>query len=121
LLSLLGVGSAFAWREIKSELSYQPRQSMLPAAAYVPPTEFQAYQQSTATVLQQSSALLQAQQAEVKRLSDQVAKLIDEVGALKSASAEAHAATKPPAKKSAQVPALRERSAPLSLSPGKQD
>jgi hypothetical protein len=123
VLSLLGVGSAFAWRAIRGELSYQPPQSTASAVAYVPSTDFQAYQQSTATALQQSSALLQAQQAEVKRLSDQVAQLIDEVSALKSASAEMHASAKPPAKKSAQKPAqaLRERSTPLSLNPGKQD
>lgn len=119
VLALLGTASAFGWRASR-DVSSQAPQLQVPTIAYVPSSDFQTYRETTAAALQQSSATLQVQQAELKRLSDQVAQLTAEVGTLKGIVAEMRiAAARPAPKKTGPKPPLPspQGSAPLALSP----
>ncbi|WP_284268651.1 hypothetical protein [Bradyrhizobium iriomotense] len=123
-LALLGVTSAFGWRASRGELSSQAPQLQVPTVTYVPSSDFQTYRETAAAALQQSSVTLQAQQAELKRLSSQVAQLTAEVGTLKGIVAEMRVATTRPApKKATPKPPLAspQGSAPLALSPTQKE
>jgi cell division protein FtsB len=77
--------------------------------------DFQAFQQQIAATAQSTAQLVAAQQAEIKRLSDQVAALAAKIDTLQppAATAQAAAPVPPPA-----APAARKRPAAAKLPPG---
>jgi cell division protein FtsB len=120
-LALFGVASAFAWHSYGGSLALpslpwgigQPAAPAVVAAEQpVGLKDLQAVQQQLAGPLQSNAQLLAAQQAEIKRLSDQVSALVAKVDALERPPATAQAlppASAPPAP--APAPAPRKRSA----------
>ncbi|WP_375411220.1 hypothetical protein [uncultured Bradyrhizobium sp.] len=102
-LALFGIASAFAWRAyggvaFPSMPSFSfgtgPQTAPVAAAADKPVAlkDLQAMQQQLAGPLQSNAQLLAAQQAEIKRLSDQVAALAAKVDTLERPPAPAQAA-----------------------------
>jgi uncharacterized coiled-coil protein SlyX len=114
-LAMVGIASALAWRTygggpltLPSFLSATEQTAAPPAvaAADKPVTlkDVQALQQQIAGPLQSNAQLLAAQQAELKRLSDQMSALTAKVEALEHPAASAQAslpASAPPAPASA--------------------
>jgi uncharacterized coiled-coil protein SlyX len=109
-LAMFGAASALLWRAWGNGLPALPA---LPsfmsvtapgaAPAAVPDKtvglkDFQAFQQQTAGTMQSTAQLVAAQQAEIKRLSDQVSALSAKIDALQrpAASAQADAPVPPP-------------------------
>jgi uncharacterized coiled-coil protein SlyX len=101
-LAILGIASAFAWRAydgvpfaLPSFLSGAGQTAAPPAvAAADKPVELkdlQALQQQIVGPLQSNAQLLAAQQAEIKRLSDQVSALAAKVDALEHPATSAQA------------------------------
>jgi uncharacterized coiled-coil protein SlyX len=76
--------------------------------------DFQAFQQQIAATVQATAQLVAAQQAEIKRLSDQVAALAAKIDTLQPAAATAQAAAPVPP----PAPAARKRPAAAKLPPG---
>jgi uncharacterized coiled-coil protein SlyX len=118
-LATLGVGSAFLWRAYSDSGSIY---SLLPIGSEKGPVaeaadkavmqrDFLAFQQQIAGTLQSTSQLLAGQQAEMKRLSDQVSALTAKIDALQRPPASAQAAipAPPPA---APPPARKKPAAP---------
>jgi uncharacterized coiled-coil protein SlyX len=118
LLACVGVGLAFLWRAYGGSVSALPLIAAVngPAAAPsgaavkgVGASDLQALQQQLAGQMQAVTQLLASQQAEIKRLSDQLAALTGKVDALQQPVAPAPVAKQaaPVRKKpaSAQVPA----------------
>jgi cell division protein FtsB len=102
-LALSGVASAFAWRAYGGvpwtlpSFAFRTAQPAAPAVAAAEEKpiglkDLQALQQQIAGPLQSNAQLLAAQQAEIKRLSDQVAGLAAKVDALEHPPAIAQAA-----------------------------
>jgi uncharacterized coiled-coil protein SlyX len=83
VLAVLGVASAFGWRAYGGS-PYAPEMVGL--------DEFHAFQHQVAGQLQSSAQALAAQQAEVKRLSDQMAAVSTKMDTLASAISSARAA-----------------------------
>jgi uncharacterized coiled-coil protein SlyX len=118
-LAVLGIASAFAWRAYGGVPLTLPSFALgtgkpaAPAVVADKPVglkDLQALQQQIAGPLQSNAQLLAAQQAEIKRLSDQVSALAAKVDALEHAPASAQAslpASAPPS----PVPAPRKKSA----------
>jgi uncharacterized coiled-coil protein SlyX len=107
-LAILGTASAFAWRAydggpltLPSFLSGTGQTAVPPAVAAadkaVTLKDLQALQQQVAGPLQSNAQLLAAQQAEIKRLSDQVSALAAKVEALEHPPASAQASLPAPA------------------------
>jgi len=103
-LGVIGTGSAALWYGYGGSLpawpsfASGPEQSAAPAAVADPPAglkDLQALQQQIAGSLQSTAQLLAAQQAEIKRLADQIAVLTAKVELLE----------RPPASAQASVPA----------------
>lgn len=101
LLAGTGSGSAFIWRATGGSL-----QGLLPQPAATAvaekaagPSELDALRQQIVSLNQTSQQLLTAQQAEIKRLTDQVAKLSDKLDLLQRPVTSAQAAI-PPSKSS---------------------
>jgi uncharacterized coiled-coil protein SlyX len=133
-LAIVGIASAFAWRvydggplTLPSFLSGTGQSEAPPAvvAADKPVTlkDLQALQQQIAGPLQSNAQLLAAQQAEIKRLSDQVSALAAKVEALEHPPASAQAllpAPAPPSPAPAAAPAAaaRKKSAAPKSPPG---
>lgn len=95
-LALVGAGSAVAWHSWGGGLPSWPA---LALATTPPETEkpvalkdFQALQQQAAAAAQSSAQQIAAQQAEIKRLSDQVAALAARIDTLQNTAAPAQAA-----------------------------
>jgi uncharacterized coiled-coil protein SlyX len=128
-LAISGAASALLWRSWDGGLPALPSfMSSGAAPAEVPDKsvglkDFQAFQQQITGTLQSTAQLVAAQQAEIKRLSDQVAALGATIDTLQrpAASAQATAPAAPPApaasrKKSAapkQPPGISVGGAPL--------
>jgi hypothetical protein len=115
-LAIIGVASAFLWRAYSDSVS--PYSSFASAkgpatvdAADKPVTlkDFQAFQQQIAGPLQSTTQLLAAQQAEIKRLADQVSVLSAKVDLLQRPLASAQAAMPAP---QPVAPAPRRKPAP---------
>jgi hypothetical protein len=113
-LVIFGVISAFGWRAYAG--SSYPSWSLGNSAANTraPETvgidEFHAYQQQVKVQLQSNAQALAAEQAEVKRLSDQGVALSGKIDALSSAISSARAAmpaAPPPQPKSKTKPSAR--------------
>jgi len=105
---MLGIASAVLWRAWDDTLSF-PSFASLAAPGAAPATapaevadkpvgskEFRAAQQQVAGSLQATAQLVAAQQAEIKRLSDQVSALTAKIDALQNPAASAQAAVPPP-------------------------
>jgi uncharacterized coiled-coil protein SlyX len=115
LLVCVGAGLAFFWRAYGGSVSALPSIAAVngPAAAppgaaakAVGPADLQALQQQLAGQIQAVTQLLASQQAEVKRLSDQLAALTGKVDTLQQPAAPAPAAKQaaPVRKKPAPAP-----------------
>jgi uncharacterized coiled-coil protein SlyX len=119
-LAVLGVASALLWHVWANGLPTLPSftSATAPAPAEVPDktvglTEFQALQQQIAATTQSTAQLVAAQQAEIKRLSDQVSALAAKIEALQTPATSAEAAAPaPPA-----TPAARKRPAAAPKQP----
>jgi uncharacterized coiled-coil protein SlyX len=101
-LALFGSASALVWRTLGSGLPALPSfTSNAAPAADVPDKsvglkDFQAFQQQVTGTMQSTAQLVAAQQAEIKRLSDQVAALAAKLDALQRSAASAQAAAPVP-------------------------
>ncbi len=97
-LAVVGVVSALLWHTwsdgvpiFPSAASEKPAAAEAAANRTVGVADFQAFQQQIAGTMQSTSQLLGAQQAEIKRLSDQIAALAARIDALQSPAASASA------------------------------
>jgi uncharacterized coiled-coil protein SlyX len=94
VLATIGVGSAFGWHAYGG--SPYPSFAFGTSAASEPKPigldEFHAFQQQSTAQMQSSAQALAAQQAEMKRLSDQVAAVSAKIDAIQSSIASARAA-----------------------------
>jgi uncharacterized coiled-coil protein SlyX len=98
-LALFGSASAVLWNAWGNSLPALP--SFASGPAEVPDKtvglkDFQGFQQQIAATLQSTAQLVAAQQAEIKRLSDQVAALAAKIDAQQRAAASAQAAAPAP-------------------------
>lgn len=128
-LAIVGIASAFAWRAYGgipltlpsfASGTGQPAAPAVVAEKPVGLKDLQALQQQIAGPLQSSAQLLAAQQAELKRLSDQVSALAAKVDALEHPPASTQAsfpASAPPAPSPAPT-APRKKSAAPKQPPG---
>ncbi len=123
-LAMLGSASAVLWNAWGSGLPAFPSFTSSSAApAEVPDKtvalkDFQAFQAQMAATLQSTGQLVAAQQAEIKRLSDQVAALAAKIDTLQRPAASAQAAV-PAAPPPAPAPAApRKRPAAAKPPPG---
>jgi uncharacterized coiled-coil protein SlyX len=124
-LALFGAASALLWHAWSGGLPALPSfTSGAPGAApaQVPDKtvglkDFQAFQQQIAATMQSTAQLVAAQQAEIKRLSDQVSALAAKIDALQppAASAPAAAPVPPPPPPPS---AAKKRPAAAKLPPG---
>jgi cell division protein FtsB len=124
-LAIFGVASALLWRGYGGAVPGLPSFGSVAAPGAAAPAndkaiglkEFQALQQQIAGSLQSSVQVVAAQQAEIKRLSDQVSSLSAKIDALQSSAASAQAAA-PVAPPSPPPPAARKKSAAPRPAPG---
>jgi uncharacterized coiled-coil protein SlyX len=123
-LALFGSGSALLWTALGYGLPALPSFTSSAAAPGAAPAEvadktvglkdFQAFQQQIAATLQSTGQLVAAQQAEIKRLSDQVAALGAKIDAQQrpAASAQAAAPVPPPPAAARKKPAAPKQPPP---------
>jgi hypothetical protein len=114
VLAMIGSASAFAWHAYGGSASsvFTLGGSAVPAPKLVSIDEFNAFRQQVVGQMQSNTQALAAQQAEAKRLSDQVAAVSAKIDALQSAIASARAAIpaampNPPKKPGKPKPAAR--------------
>jgi uncharacterized coiled-coil protein SlyX len=121
-LAMFGIASAIAWRasggaalSLPSFASGTGQAAAPPAAADKPVglKDLQALQQQIAGSMQSTAQLVAAQQAEIKRLSDQVAALAAKIETLQNPATSAQAVVPPP-----PPPATRKKPAAAKLPPG---
>ena len=130
ILALAGTGAGFAWHAYGGTMSTMPSlafDKVKPVAEnVVPPTAIDDYRQKTAADLQSKSKLIEAQQAQIKTLTDTVAQLTGKIEALERQAAELSqaqaAAPKVPPKpkpkpKPQPAPAISTGGAPLPTAP----
>jgi|SRR5947209_15682533 len=119
-LVLVGAGSAVAWHSWGGGWPSWPALALGTAPGAAPPADtekpvalkdFQALQQQAAAAAQSSAQQLAAQQAEIKRLSDQVAALAARIDTLQNTAASAQAAAPASAPPPAPAAAARKRAA----------
>jgi uncharacterized coiled-coil protein SlyX len=120
-LAMLGSASAVLWNAWGYALPALPSFTSGAAPAEVPDKtvglkDFQAFQQQIAATTQSTAQLVAAQQAEIKRLSEQVAALAAKIDALQPPAASAQVAA--PAPPPPAAPAARKRPAAAKLPPG---
>jgi uncharacterized coiled-coil protein SlyX len=123
-LAIFGSASALAWRAWGGGLPAVPFLALETAPGPVPPAadkalgsrDFVAFQQQIAGSQQSTAQLLAAQQAEIKRLSDQVSALTAKVDTLQHPPASAPTAIPQPVAPAA--PAARKKSAASRPPPG---
>lgn len=116
-LALFGSASAVLWNAWGGGLPALPSFTSATAPAEVPDKtvglkDFQAFQQQIAATLQSTAQLVAAQQAEIKRLSDQVATLAAKIDAQQRAAASAQAAAPAPPPPPAPAAARKRPAAP---------
>ena len=112
LLAATGSGSALAWRSFGGGFAAFPTSAPVASVPVAGPVadkavgsrEFQAFQQQIAGSLQATERLLAAQQAEIKRLSGQVATMTEKLDLLQRPVASAQAALPAPAVKPVRPP-----------------
>jgi uncharacterized coiled-coil protein SlyX len=124
-LALFGAASASLWYASGGGLPALPSFASSVAAPGAAPAEvpdktvglkdFQAFQQQIAATLQSTAQLVAAQQADIKRLSDQVAALTAKIDTLQNPATSAQTATAAPPP---PAPAARKRSPAPKQPPG---
>ena len=111
VIAAIGGGAALLWHEYGEAFLALPILKPETPPQVVSLRAFGEYQQAVAGDLRRNSEMLQAQDAELKRLSDQVLQLVMKMDLLESKARDAQAAIvnapKPAAKKSAAKPAAR--------------
>lgn len=113
MLAGAGSGSALLWRAYGSPPSTNVVSSAAPVADKpVGLADLQAFQQQIAGAVQSTEKLLTTQQAEIKRLSDQLSALSGKLDLLQRPVTSAQAALPPPAPKPV-APAPRKKPAAL--------
>jgi uncharacterized coiled-coil protein SlyX len=120
-LALIGSSAAFLWREYGGALDdftiVKPEATPQAVSSKV----FDEYQQAVAGNLRRYSGMLEAQDAEIKRLSDQVLHLTMKMDSLESHARDAQAAISPAPKAASKKPAAKPRistgGAPLPPAP----
>jgi uncharacterized coiled-coil protein SlyX len=126
-LALFGSASALLWNAWGGGLTALPSftSSATPGAPAETPDktvglkDFQAFQQQIAATAQSTAQSVAAQQAEIKRLSDQVAALAAKVDTLQRPAASAQAAAPvPPPPAPPPTPAVRKKPAAAKPPPG---
>jgi uncharacterized coiled-coil protein SlyX len=122
-LALFGSASALLWHAWGGGLAALPSfTSNAAPTGIVDKTvglkDFQAFQQQVATTVQSTAQLVAAQQAEIKRLSDQVAALGAKIDTLQRPAASAQAAAPAPPPAPPPAPAARKKPAAAKLPPG---
>ena len=126
-LAILGIVSALLWSTWDGSLPSLPSFASLAAPGAAPAEapdtpvgskEFRAAQQQVAGSLQSTAQLVTAQQAEIKRLSDQVAALTAKIDALQNPAASAQAAVPAPPPPPPPPLAARKKSAAPKQPPG---
>jgi hypothetical protein len=120
LLAVIGASSAVLWRSYGGRLPALPSfaSGTEPAAVVDKPVgskDFQALQQQIAGSAQSTAQLLATQQAEIKRLADQVAVLAAKVDLLERPTASAQASLPAP---QPVAPAARKKPAAPKPPPG---
>jgi cytoskeletal protein RodZ len=124
-LAVLGAGSAVLWHSFGGSLPALPSLSSFTSASGTEPSpspvatadkpvglkDLQALQQQLTGAIQSNAQLLSSQQAELKRLADQVAVLTAKVDLLERPAASAQASVPPPAPPPPAPAAPRKRSA----------
>jgi hypothetical protein len=125
VLAATGSGAAFAWHGYGGDalaFAATPKAASAPQTAAAQDAVLKSLadaQQRQTAIAQQNQQLLQAQAAEMKRLSDTVAQLASRVEALSGRNAQAFAP--PPAPKKPPAPKIVEHKpaapAPISLAP----
>lgn len=124
-LAMFGAASALLWNAWGNGLPALPSFTSGAAPGAAPANvpdktvglkDFQAFQQQVAATMQSTAQLVAAQQAEIKRLSDQLSALAAKIDALQRppASAQAAAPVPPPP----PPPAARKRPAAAKPPPG---
>lgn len=112
LIGSIGSGAAFLWSKYGSALDdFAIFKSEAPPQA-VSLKVFDEYRQAVAGNLRRDREMLQAQDAEIMRLSDQVLLLTMKLDSLESRAREAQAAISPAPKKSAAKPRLKPAAKP---------
>jgi uncharacterized coiled-coil protein SlyX len=113
VLLALGAAAGFTWLrhgdrllEVTSLASSAGSSAAVAAtdASLVAASDFQSFQQQTAEALQSVTELLTAQQAQLKRLSDDVSGLSTKIDQMQSTLASGTTASLPPARLSVTVP-----------------
>jgi uncharacterized coiled-coil protein SlyX len=126
-LVLFGSASALLWRAWGGGLSALPSFTSSAAPGSAPGEtpdktvglkDFQAFQQQIAATVQSTAQLVAAQQAEIKRLSDQVAALAAKIDTLQRPAASPQAAAPVPPPAPPPAPAARKKPAAAKLPPG---
>src|SRR5271169_5951860 len=120
VLALIGSGAVFLWSKYRGALDDFAIKSEAPPQA-VSLKVFDEYQQAVAGNLRRYSGMLEDQDAEIKRLSDQVLQLTTKMDSLESRARDAQAAISPAPKAASKKPAAKPRistgGAPLPPAP----
>jgi uncharacterized coiled-coil protein SlyX len=125
-LALFGSGSAVLWHAFGGGLPALPSFTSFAASGSAPAVvpekpvglkDFQAFQQQIAATAQSTAQLIAAQQAEIKRLSDQVAALGAKIDTLQHPAAAAQAAAPVPPPPPPPAAAKKRSAAPKQPSP----
>lgn len=117
MLAGAGSGSALLWRAYGTPSSTTAAPTAAPVADKAAPAglgDLQALQQQVAGSAQSTEKLLTAQQAEIKRLSDQLSVLSAKLDLLQRPVTSAQAALPPPAPKPVAPAARKKPAAPQS-------
>jgi hypothetical protein len=108
VLALIGSGAAFLWSEYRGALDdFAIKSEAAPQAVSL--KVFDEYQQTVAANLRRYSGMLEDQDAQIKRLTDQVLLLTIKVDSLGSRAQDAQAAIPPAPKAVSKKPAARPR------------
>jgi hypothetical protein len=117
-LALIGAGAAFLWYEYDSSFSFKSET----APPVVSLKNFEEYQQATDGSLQRDHELLKIQDAQLKRMSDQVLQLVMKLDLLETNARNAQAAIPlAPKKKPAERPRISMGGSPLPPAPGSSE
>jgi uncharacterized coiled-coil protein SlyX len=119
-LAFIGIASAFLWRSYGSNSFPTFSAGSAPAVTEKGPGlgELQALQQQSSAQIQTALQLLTAQQAEIKKLSDQLTALIGRFDSLQHTVAAPPPPPPPMPVKPVAPPARKKPAVPLSSPPG---
>ena len=107
VLALIGIGAAVLWHAYDGALEYLPTFKSETTSQAVSLKSFDDYQRAVAGNLQRHDEMLQAQDVEIKRLTDQVLQLITNMYSLESSIRDAQAAIPPVPKQASKKAATK--------------